>query len=93
MGERNKNHKLTINHTFYSGIIRGAVAKELCKSIYFERHLWHTKDWLSHCKCFPLCCFFPIIRSVLKEMTVKENMELGLGLPFPVWTELKSSGL
>lgn len=62
MGEGNKNHKLTINHTFYSGIIRGAVAKELCKSIYFERHLWHTKDWLSHCKFFPLCCFFPIIK-------------------------------
>lgn len=75
MGERNKNHKLTINHTFYSGIIRGAVAKELCKSIYFERH---TKDWLSHCQFFPLCCFFPIIRSVLKEMTVKENMEFYL---------------
>lgn len=75
MGERNKNHKLTINHTFYSGIIRGAVAKELCKSIYFERH---TKDWLSRCQFFPLCCFSPIIRSVLKEMTVKENMEFYL---------------
>lgn len=90
MGERNKNHKLTINHTFYSGIIRGAVAKELYKSIYFERHLWHTEDWLSHCHFFPLCCFFPHYKVCIEGNDSKRKYRV---LPFPVWTELKSSGL
>lgn len=87
MGERNKNHKLTINHTFYSGIIRGAVAKELCKSIYFERH---TKDWLSHYQFFPLMLFFPHYKVCIEGNDSKRKYGV---LPFPVWTELKSSGL